>query len=64
MMVGHPRRIVSGLEAVFVMLLMLGLRPGEALGLRWENIDVDGGIVRIVESLKLENSTLLIGPTR
>jgi integrase len=43
MMVGHPRRIVSGLEAVFVVLLMLGLRPGEALGLRWENIDVDAG---------------------
>jgi integrase len=32
--------------------LTCGLRPGELLGLRWEDVDVDGGVIRIRKSLK------------
>ena len=31
---------------------MLGLRPGEMLGLRWEDVDLDGGVLRVRVSLK------------
>lgn len=32
--------------------LSLGLRPGEALGLRWENIDLDEGVLHVKEQLQ------------
>jgi integrase len=32
--------------------LALGLRPGEALGLRWENVDLDEGVIHIKEQLQ------------
>lgn len=34
----------------------LGLRPGELLGLRWENVDLDGRILRVRGELKTEQS--------
>lgn len=43
------------LEALFVTMLMLGLRPGEALGLSWHNVDLDAGIVHVRQSLKLHH---------
>jgi integrase len=32
--------------------IMCGLRPGELLGLSWANVDLDGGAVRVRQSLK------------
>jgi integrase len=47
------------LEALYVVLLSLGLRRGEALGLRWEDIDFGNRTVRIARSLKrVQNSPL------
>ena len=34
------------LEALFTVALAIGLRQGEALGLRWEDVDLDAGIVQ------------------
>lgn len=31
---------------------MLGLRPGELLGVRWEDVDLDAGVLRVRQSLK------------
>ncbi len=31
---------------------MLGLRPGELLGVRWEDVDLDAGLLRVRQSLK------------
>ena len=32
--------------------LMCGLRPGELLGLRWEDVDFDNGVIRVRKCLK------------
>ena len=32
--------------------LTCGLRPGELLGLRWEDVDFDGGVIRVRKCLK------------
>ncbi|MGH3257794.1 MAG: site-specific integrase [Streptosporangiaceae bacterium] len=39
-------------RAYIVTGLMCGLRPGELLGLRWEDVDFDGGVVRVRKCLK------------
>ncbi|HEY3924271.1 MAG TPA: tyrosine-type recombinase/integrase [Acidothermaceae bacterium] len=40
------------LRALWLVMLGLGLRRGEALALRWENVDLDAGTVKIVGSLQ------------
>ena len=52
------------LEAAFVVMLMVGLRPGEALGLRWTDFDPDTGTLRIERSLKRERGQLRLGTTK
>lgn len=50
----------SELHALWVILLLGGLRPGEALGLKWG--DIDGQRVRIVRSLKKgKGDTVFLG---
>jgi integrase len=39
-------------EALYILCLMCGLRQGEALALRWRDIDLDGGKLRV--SLQLQ----------
>ena len=52
------------LEAVIVTGLMLGLRPGELLGLEWSDIDFGSGTLTVCRSLKRENNKLLLGSTK
>ena len=40
------------LEAIYVVLLSLGLRRGEALGLFWEDVDFENRLITIRRSLK------------
>jgi integrase len=40
------------LEALFVTAMTSGLRQGELLGLAWEDIDLDGGIIRVRRQLQ------------
>ena len=42
------------LEAAYVTMLMTAIRPGEALGLAWEDVDLDAGQMRIRQALKVE----------
>jgi integrase len=35
-----------------LLALATGLRRGEALALRWKNVDLDRGVIRVVESLE------------
>jgi integrase len=39
-------------RAYIVTALMTGLRPGELLGLRWEDVDFAGGVIRVRRCLK------------
>src|SRR5690348_12086924 len=38
------------LEALFVLSLMLGLRPGELRKLTWDHVDLDKGIIHVWRS--------------
>jgi len=35
------------LEAMFVISITLGLRPGELRKLTWDHVDLDGGVVHV-----------------
>ncbi len=49
------------LSALYKTGLMLGLRPGELLGLAWDNIDFDNGVLRVTQAMKRERGELIIG---
>ena len=40
------------LHALWRILITLGLRPGEALGLKWDCVDFDAGVIHVRRSLK------------
>ena len=40
------------LSALFSLALAMGMRRGEIVGLRWEHLDLDAGIVRVREQLQ------------
>jgi integrase len=53
------------LYAAYVLLLLYGLRRGEVLGLRWQDIDFNAGTIRIDQQLvKLNDGTVHIGPVK
>ncbi len=52
------------LEALWTLGLVLGLRPGELTGLRWDNVDLNAGIITVAESLKHRKGTLWQGDTK
>jgi integrase len=50
------------MEAAIVTQLMLGLRPGELLGLKWS--DLKGDVLRIQRSAKIEGGKVILGDTK
>jgi integrase len=40
------------LRALFSVAIAMGLRRGEITGLRWEHVDLDGGVIRVREQLQ------------
>jgi integrase len=51
------------LEALFSVALAIGLRQGEALGLRWQDVDLDAGILRIRHALqRIDGELVLVEP--
>jgi integrase len=55
---GHP------LEAAFVLGLTCGLRPGELLGLCWEDVDLDQGLLRVSRAVSRVGGAVQLGPTK
>jgi integrase len=48
------------LEALYVLALHTGMRRGELLGLKWEDVDLDGYVVRVRRTLtRVENGKRL-----
>ena len=52
------------LGALFVCALMLGLRPGELTGLRWDDIDIKAVTLSVAGSMKRERGQLKLGQTK
>jgi integrase len=45
----------KGVDPIFDLIIFTGLRKGEALGLKWKDIDLDRGKIRVVRSLARTN---------
>jgi integrase len=52
------------LETLYVTMLGLGLRRGEALGLAWADVSLDRGVLVIRHALKREGGTLVLGEVK
>lgn len=51
------------LSAALVVMLLLGLRRSEVLGLRWEDVDLAGGVLRVRQGLhRLDGQLQLLEP--
>lgn len=52
------------LEMLYVLALRLGMRQGELLGIRWKDVDLDRGMLRVAEQVqKLRNrQTVSVAP--
>src|SRR5207244_2661824 len=63
---GHVIRLLEAakgnrLEALYVLAVTTGLRQGELLGLRWDDIDFAGAALRVLHTLHELNGRLWIG---
>lgn len=52
------------LYPAFVLLILYGLRRGEALGLSWDDIDFDAGTIHIRQQLQRIRGELLLAPVK
>jgi integrase len=52
------------LHAAFVLLILYGLRRGEVLGLRWQDIDFGAGTIRIEQQVQRVGGEMHIGPVK
>jgi len=52
------------LAAGFVLLVLYGMRRGEVLGLRWQDIDFETKLIRIRQQVQRANGELHIGPVK
>jgi integrase len=58
---GRSRDEEDGYYALWVLLATTGLRRGEALGLRWSDVDLETGRVRIVQTVIQIRGTVAVG---
>jgi integrase len=49
------------LHALWVLLATTGMRRGEALGVRWSDVDLDGGRLRVVQTITQVRSKVSVG---
>ncbi|MGB9113523.1 MAG: site-specific integrase [Acidimicrobiales bacterium] len=49
------------LEAAWIVMVALGLRPGEVLGLRWDDVDLSKKRLRVTQALRREGGSLVVG---
>jgi integrase len=52
------------LYPAFVLLLLYGLRRGEVLGLRWQDIDFEAQIIHVRQQIQRSQGQLRIGPVK
>ena len=49
------------LFALYLLILVTGMRRGETLGLRWQDVDLDAGGLRVVQQLVELRGQLIVG---
>jgi integrase len=49
------------LEALYVLALNTGMRQGELLALKWENVDLDRGVLRVRRTITHEDKAYALG---
>jgi len=56
-------KAVSGdrLEALYVLAVHTGMREGELLGLKWEDVDLERGVLRLRHALVREGGSVKLG---
>jgi integrase len=52
------------LYALYVVALSLGLRRGEVLGLRWVDVDIDDGVIRVRQTVQRVDGKLVFAPPK
>ena len=52
------------LHAAFALLVLYGLRRGEVLGLRWQDIDFDAGTIHVEQQVQRVGGEMHIGPVK
>src|SRR5918997_1044393 len=52
------------LEALYVVAVQSGLRQGEILALRWEDVDLAARVLQVRRTLTREGGKLAVGPTK
>ncbi len=65
----QAKRFIEGLrghrnELLYSLMLVTGIRRGEALGLMWSDFDAPSGVIRIRRQLKRENGLLVTSDTK
>lgn len=60
----HARAAEEALYAAYVLVLVLGLRRGEVLGLAWQDLDLDGGELTVGLQLQRVGGKLLHRETK
>jgi integrase len=48
-------------EALYVLALSTGMRLGELLGLRWQDVDIEGGMLQVRQALTRTKARLQLG---
>jgi integrase len=51
-------------EAMWLSMLLLGLRPGEAAGLTWADVDLEQGVLHVAGARKWTPEGFVLGPTK
>ena len=59
--IGHLQRTQNRLLALWLLAATTGLRRGEILGLRWQDVDLDAGRVNIVQTLTVADRVVRFG---
>ena len=52
------------IEIAVHLAVYLGLRRGEICGLRWENVDLDGSAIHIIDNRTMAGATVIDGPLK
>ncbi len=52
------------LEPMFTLAVTTGMRQGELLGLKWEDVDLDEGVVRVGRTLSLDGKKIVFSPPK